>query len=76
MTLLDLRDYHCPIPLLMAKQALEKLPKGHYLEIRFGGTSAVSDFEVLCAELGLTAISCEKQTALNGQIEYKMKISN
>lgn len=76
MPILDLRSYHCPIPLLMTKDALEKLAKGHYLEIQFGNTSVAKDFEVLCKEMGYRIISCEKLTALNGQTEYKMKISN
>ncbi|PVX32984.1 TusA-related sulfurtransferase [Pasteurella langaaensis DSM 22999] len=74
--ILDLRHYHCPIPLLMAKQALEKLEKGQYLTIWFGGTSAVKDFEILCAELKLHIISQEMLTAVDETLEYKMKISN
>ncbi len=76
MQQLDLRHYHCPIPLLITKDALEKLQPGHHLEIRFGGTSAVKDFEILCHEMHCRIISCEKYTALNGWIEYKMNISN
>lgn len=75
-TILDLRHYHCPIPLLIAKQALEKLEKGQHLTILFGGTSAVKDFEILCEELKLHIISQEKLTALNEMPSYKMKISN
>ncbi|WP_293731302.1 sulfurtransferase TusA family protein [uncultured Actinobacillus sp.] len=76
MKQLDLRHYHCPVPLLMTKNALEKLAKGHYLEIQFGHTSAVKDFEILCHEMQCRIISCEKYTTPNGQIEYKMNISN
>ena len=47
MKQLDLRHYHCPVPLVMTKNALEKLAKGHYLEIQFEHTSAVKDFQIL-----------------------------
>ncbi|WP_439240743.1 sulfurtransferase TusA family protein [Lonepinella sp. BR2474] len=65
---LDLRQYGCPLPLLMAKKALDNLPNNTILTIMLNEQSAVQDFELLCQQQGYQLISWQKFTALDWQI--------
>ncbi|WP_386692809.1 MULTISPECIES: sulfurtransferase TusA family protein [unclassified Lonepinella] len=65
---LDLRQYICPLPLLMAKKALNNLPHNSILTIQLNEQSAVQDFELLCQQQGYQFISWQKFTALDTQI--------
>nr|WP_132689505.1 sulfurtransferase TusA family protein [Volucribacter psittacicida] len=49
---LDLRQYHCPLPLLMTKQALNRLNVGDELILWLNSVSIVQDFVLLCQERG------------------------
>lgn len=49
---LDLRQYHCPLPLLMTKQALNRLNVGDELILWLNSVSIVQDFVLLCQEHG------------------------
>ncbi|HHW7579018.1 TPA: sulfurtransferase TusA family protein [Mannheimia haemolytica] len=49
---LDLTGYACPLPLLMAKKAMNDLKKGDSLEIRLNKQSSLTDFELLATEQG------------------------
>ncbi|MCK3658901.1 hypothetical protein A4G18_09325 [Pasteurellaceae bacterium Pebbles2] len=68
---LDLRQYRCPLPLLMAKKALDNLPTGAILELVLNEQSAVQDFIVLCQEKGYRFISQQKLTALETKISIQ-----
>ncbi|AUI65563.1 MULTISPECIES: sulfurtransferase TusA family protein [Glaesserella] len=46
--LLDLSNYRCPIPLLMAKRAIEKLHRNEQLDIILNSESLLQDFFLLC----------------------------
>lgn len=56
---LDLTGYICPLPLLMARQVLDKLEKGGILTLFLNHTSAVTDFVSLCEQQGYQLISTE-----------------
>lgn len=49
---LDLREYGCPLPLLIVKKALEKLDKGSILIIGLNMNNSLADFELLCLQQG------------------------
>lgn len=49
---LDLRQYRCPLPLLMAKKALNQLSTNEQLILSLNLESSVQDFELLCEEYG------------------------
>ncbi|MDG6895632.1 sulfurtransferase TusA family protein [Volucribacter amazonae] len=49
---LDLRQYRCPLPLLMTKQALGHLNLDDELILWLSPASAVQDFEGLCRQMG------------------------
>jgi len=49
---LDLRQYRCPLPLLMAKKALNQLASNEQLVLLLDLASSVQDIELLCEELG------------------------
>ncbi|HGO5856626.1 TPA: sulfurtransferase TusA family protein [Mannheimia haemolytica] len=59
---LDLTGYACPLPLLMAKKAMNDLKKGDSLEILLNQQSSLSDFELLATEQGWL---CELQAVEN-----------
>ncbi|MDD0823658.1 sulfurtransferase TusA family protein [Mannheimia sp. AT1] len=47
---LDLTGYCCPLPLFMAKKAMDDLKKGDSLEILLNKQSSLADFELLVQE--------------------------
>ncbi|UKH16253.1 sulfurtransferase TusA family protein [Actinobacillus pleuropneumoniae] len=49
---LDLRQYRCPLPLLMTKKALNQLALNERLVLLLDLASSVQDFELLCEEYG------------------------
>ncbi len=59
---LDLTGYACPLPLLMAKKAMNNLKKGDSLEILLNQQSSLTDFELLAKEQGWL---CELQAVEN-----------
>lgn len=61
---LDLTSFTCPLPLLMAKKALEQLEQEATLTLRLNHATSVADFELLCRQKGYRIISLEKSTAL------------
>ncbi|MDU8924149.1 sulfurtransferase TusA family protein [Pasteurellaceae bacterium LIM206] len=56
---LDLTTYLCPLPLLMAKNALSKLEKHDRIEILLNPAGTLRDFELLCEKEGYRFISVE-----------------
>ena len=61
---LDLTEFTCPLPLLMAKKALQQLESGATLILLINNISTISDFRLLCEAEGYLLISIEKPTAL------------
>ena len=49
----DLRNYLCPVPLVMARCALKQLPSHTQALFRLNKQSDIRDFELLCEEMGL-----------------------
>ena len=52
----DARGLQCPLPLLKAKQALNKLSSGELLRVRATDVGAVRDFEVFARQTGHTLL--------------------
>ncbi|OOH91206.1 hypothetical protein BMT54_02845 [Pasteurellaceae bacterium 15-036681] len=50
---LDLRQYLCPLPLLMTKKAVKDLVAGDQLEILTNHSVSLRDFELMCEEQSL-----------------------
>ncbi|MGQ0287215.1 sulfurtransferase TusA family protein [Pasteurellaceae bacterium 22721_9_1] len=68
---IDLRQYHCPLPLFMVQKAMEQLESKAILCVILNHTSAVQDFKVLCDRKDYRWISCQKLTALGWQIKLQ-----
>ncbi len=51
-TQLDVRGLNCPMPLLKAKQALNKLEAGALLQVQATDPGSVRDFEVFAKQSG------------------------
>lgn len=49
---LDLTTYNCPLPVLMTKKALEKLPMQSTLVVYLSLLSSSDDFKRLCEHYG------------------------
>ncbi len=49
---LDAKGLNCPLPILRAKKALNKLEQGQTLEILATDPGAVKDFEAFCRTTG------------------------
>jgi tRNA 2-thiouridine synthesizing protein A len=58
-TQLDVRGLSCPMPLLKAKQALNKLEAGARLQVQATDPGSVRDFEVFARQSGHTLLSSE-----------------
>lgn len=48
----DAREMNCPMPLLKAKQALNKLDKGDQLMVLATDAGSQRDFQVFCQQSG------------------------
>ncbi|MFA9500754.1 sulfurtransferase TusA family protein [Mannheimia sp. E30BD] len=59
---LDLTGYSCPLPLFMAKKAMNDLKKGDSLDVLLNKQSSLADFELLAKEQGWL---CEIQAVGN-----------
>ena len=56
-TQLDVRGLNCPMPLLKAKQALNKLEPGALLQVQATDPGSVRDFEVFAKQSGHILLS-------------------
>ena len=68
--LLDVSGLNCPMPLLKAKQALNKLTAGALLRVIATDPGSVRDFEVFARQSG-NALLESKQS--NGRFEYLLR---
>lgn len=52
VTSLDVIDLRCPLPVLMARKALNRLPAGAVLEVLASDPAASQDFSAFCQATG------------------------
>jgi len=57
---LDVRDLLCPMPLLKAKQALNRMQIGARLRVLATDQGSVRDFQVFCQQSGHILVSSEQ----------------
>ncbi len=60
---LDASGLTCPLPLLKAKQALNKLNAGEILSVTSTDPGSVRDFKVFCDQSGHQLLASEKSAA-------------
>ncbi|MFT5032371.1 MAG: tRNA 2-thiouridine synthesizing protein A [Bermanella sp.] len=70
--LVDARGLDCPLPLLKAKQALNRMVSGQLLEICATDAGSVRDFAVFSTQSGHRLLCSEE---LNGEYRYIIKKS-
>lgn len=58
---LDARGLECPLPLLKAKQALNRMASGEYLVVRCTDPGSVRDFQVFAQQSGHRLLSSDQQ---------------
>lgn len=58
---LDVRGLNCPMPLLKAKQALNKLEGGALLQVQATDPGSVRDFEVFAKQSGHRLLSSQAE---------------
>jgi tRNA 2-thiouridine synthesizing protein A len=56
----DARGQRCPMPLLMAKRALNALQSGHNLQVLATDETAIRDFEVFSRQSGHPLLAAER----------------
>ena len=64
---LDASGLTCPLPLLKAKQALNRMTAGQTLEVVCTDPGSVRDFEVFARQSGNTLLATEQH---DGQYRY------
>lgn len=57
---LDARGLDCPMPLLKARQALNRMQSGEYLVVRATDPGSVRDFQVFAEQSGHRLLSSEQ----------------
>ena len=65
--LVDCRGLLCPLPLIKAKQALDRLEPGGLLELVATDAGAVADFDAFCRETGH---DLERQAVGGGEFRF------
>lgn len=69
---LDACGLACPLPLLKAKQALNRMESGRVLEVVCTDQGSVRDFKVFCEQSGHTLLESSEQ---GGTYRYWLKKS-
>jgi len=57
---LDTKELRCPLPLLKAKQALNRLAAGEVLRVWATDPGSLRDFRVWCEQSGHHLLSCSE----------------
>jgi len=57
----DARQLRCPLPLLKAKQAIQRMQAGQLLRVMATDAGSVRDFQAWSAQSGHGLLSCEEQ---------------
>ena len=65
--LLDAKGLTCPLPLLKAKQAINKMASGEVLEVQCTDAGSVRDFQVFCEQSGHVLL---QQTEADGEFAH------
>lgn len=58
---LDLTEYGCPLPVLMAKKALAQLSQPSTLVIYLNMASSADDFKLLCEQYNYQWLGCQNE---------------
>lgn len=69
-TTIDARGLSCPLPLLKAKQALNKLPSGKILEVLATDSGSFKDFHVFARQARHELLLAEEA---NNEYRYLIK---
>jgi TusA-related sulfurtransferase len=67
---LDVCGLSCPLPLLKAKQALNKLESGQILSVVCTDAGSVRDFKVFCEQSGNKLLESNES---EGQYHYRLQ---
>ena len=60
-TRLDTRGLNCPLPVLRARKAMQRLPPGSLLRVLATDPGTVQDFEAFCAATGHELLESQAQ---------------
>ena len=70
---LDARGLNCPLPILKAKLALNKMQAGEILHVEATDPHSIIDFEAYCARTGHEIIQTREE---DGVIEFFIRRAN
>ncbi len=69
---LDARGLNCPLPILRARQSIQKLNSGQVLHIVATDPGSVKDFEAFCKQTGNELV---QNTAESGEFTFIIRKS-
>lgn len=69
---LDVRGLDCPLPLLKAKQALNRMAPGDQLRVWATDAGSVRDFSVFCAQSGHLLLESTERNGVFGYLLQKV----
>lgn len=67
---LDTRGLNCPIPVLRARKAMQKLAPGAVLEVRATDPGTVKDFNAFCEATGHVLLGHEEE---GGEFVFRIR---
>ena len=67
---LDTRGLNCPIPVLRARKAMQKLAPGAVLEVRATDPGTVEDFDAFCEATGHVLLEHEEE---GGEFVFRIR---
>jgi tRNA 2-thiouridine synthesizing protein A len=70
--LLDARGLKCPLPVLRARKAMQRLAPGDVLDVRATDPGAVKDFQAFCEATGHELLESREQA---GEFFFRIRKS-
>jgi tRNA 2-thiouridine synthesizing protein A len=69
-TTLDTRGLKCPLPVLRARKAMQRVPPGEVLRVLATDPGTVRDFEAFCAATGHELVAHSEQA---GEFTFRIR---
>jgi tRNA 2-thiouridine synthesizing protein A len=67
---LDMRGLRCPLPVLRARKAMQRVPAGDVLHVVATDPGTVRDFQAFCAATGHTLVEHAEQ---DGEFSFRIR---
>jgi tRNA 2-thiouridine synthesizing protein A len=68
--MLDVRGLRCPLPVLRARKAMQRVPPGGLLEVLATDPGTVKDFQAFCVATGHELVERSEQ---DGEFRFRIR---